>query len=121
MLTLEKIRKYCCAKKGVIEDFPFDFETLVFKVGTRMFALTNIKSKELRINLKCDPFLSTGLREKYKAVQPGYHMNKRHWNTVYIDGEIPDKEILQLIDHSYDLVFKGLKKSVREDIEKLKK
>ena len=110
MLSLEKIRKYCNTKKGSQEDFPFDFSTLVFKVGSKMFALTNIDSEELYLNLKCDPFYSLELRSKYTQITPGYHMNKKHWNTVIVDGEVPDDEILNLIDHSYDLVFKSLKK-----------
>jgi predicted DNA-binding protein (MmcQ/YjbR family) len=117
MLTLKKIRKYCGSLKGVTEDFPFDFQTLVFKVGGKMFALTDIDSPELSLNLKCDPYLSLELRSRYSQVTPGYHMNKKHWNTVVIDGAIPDREVLDLIDHSYNLVLRGLKKSVRDEIE----
>ena len=116
MLTLEDIRKHCSTLKGTKEDFPFDFSTLVFKVGEKMYALTSIDSEEVRVNLKCDPFLAVELRQKYPAVDPGYHMNKKHWNTVTIDGSISDDEILEMIDHSYNLVFKNLKKSVREEI-----
>jgi len=119
MLTLEDIRKHCSCLKGTSEDFPFDFTTLVFKVGDKMFALTDIDSEELWINLKCDPFLSLELRSIYPQITPGYHMNKKHWNTVLVDGEIPDEEIFKLIDHSYELVFNKLKKSVREEIEGL--
>lgn len=118
MLNLEDIRKYCAKKSGVTEDFPFDFSTLVFKVGPKIFGLTNIDSDGLWINLKCDPFLSLELRSRYSQITPGYHMNKKHWNTVYIDGTIPDSEILELIDHSYELVFKGLKKREKESILK---
>jgi predicted DNA-binding protein (MmcQ/YjbR family) len=117
MITLEDIRTYCASKKGTVEEFPFDFSTLVFKVGSRMYALTNIDDVELRINLKCDPELSLILRSRYAQITPGYHMNKKHWNTVYLDGKIPDKEIYRLIDHSYELVFSSLKKSEREAIE----
>ncbi len=116
MLTLNKIKKYSLSKKGVTEEFPFDTKTLVLKVGSKMFALTDIESKELRINLKCDPFRSLDLRTQYSQITPGFHMNKKHWNTVFVDGTIPDKEIMELIDHSYDLVFKRLKKSDREKI-----
>jgi len=116
MLRLEDIRKYCALKKGVVEDFPFDLTTLVFKVGGKMFALTDIDSTELHINLKCDPYLSMLLRDRYPQVQPGYHMNKKHWNTVQVDGVIPDDEILKMIDHSYDLVLQKLNKSIRESI-----
>ncbi len=117
MLTLEDIRKHCASLRGSTEDFPFDFTTLVFKVGDKMFGLTNIDAEELWINLKCDPFLSLDLRSIYPQITPGYHMNKKHWNTVLVDGKIPDEEIFRLIDHSYELVFKKLKKSLRDEIE----
>lgn len=116
MLNLQQLKKYCLSKKGVYEDFPFDDETLVFKVGSKMFALTNINEKELKVNLKCDPMMAQDLRREYVAIKPGYHMNKIHWNTVEIDGSIDDKIIEMLIDISYDLVFKGLKKKEREEI-----
>lgn len=117
-MNLKQLRKYCTSKPGVSEDFPFDFETLVFKVGSKMFALTNIKSEDLRVNLKCDPLLAEQLRSTHKAIIPGYHMNKRHWNTVYLDGSIPEKEINRMIDHSYELVFKGLTKKEKENLQK---
>ena len=116
MLILEDIRTYCVAKKGVKEDFPFDFSTLTFKVGGKIFALTDIDAPDLRVNLKCDPMLALELRERYSQITEGYHMNKKHWNTVKIDGAIEDEEILRLIDHSYDLVVRGLKKSLRDEI-----
>ena len=119
MLDLGRIRDYCLLKKGTSEDFPFDFETLTIRVSDKMFLLTNIKSEELRINLKCDPLLAIDLRDEFPAVTPGYHMNKVHWNTVVIDGTIPDERILRMIDHSYDLVFSKLKKYERERISKL--
>lgn len=116
MMNLQELKNYCLSKKGAHEDFPFDNETLVFKVGGKMFALTNINEKELKVNLKCDPMMAQDLRREYTAIKPGYHMNKTHWNTVEIDGSIEDKIIKMLIDISYDLVFKGLKKKEREDI-----
>ncbi len=116
MITLKDIRRYCNEKKGVTEDFPFDMSTLVFRVGTRIFLLTDIDSEELAMNLKCDPFLSLELRRRYPQITPGYHMNKKHWNTVLVDGAIPDEEVYMLIDHSYELVLKGLKKPERERI-----
>ncbi|TFH38237.1 MAG: MmcQ/YjbR family DNA-binding protein [Chrysiogenales bacterium] len=115
-ITLERARAYCASKKGVTEDFPFDQTTLVFKVGGKIFALTNITPGTLSINLKCDPGLSMILRSRYEEVTPGYHMNKKHWNTVLIDGAIPEKELWMMIDHSYDLVFRGLKKAERKRI-----
>lgn len=116
-MDLEMLRKYCLKKKGVTENFPFDEETLVFKVGSKMFALTNIKSPSLSVSLKCDPFMAQDLRRDYTCIKPGYHLNKEHWNTVEIDGTLEDEKIIYLIDHSYNLVFKGLKKSEKADIE----
>lgn len=117
-MNLKELKDYCLSKKGVHEDFPFDDETLVLKVGSKMFALTNINEKDLKVNLKCDPIMSQDLRREYNAIKPGYHMNKTHWNTVEINGSIDDKTIKMLIDISYDLVFKGLKKKEREEILK---
>ncbi len=117
MLTLEDIRYYCASKKGTREDFPFDFTTLVFKVGPKMYGLTSIESDGLFINLKCDPRLSLELRSRFVAVKPGYHMNKKHWNTVIIDGTIPDEDIFRMIDHSYDLVYRKLPRRVRDELE----
>ena len=89
-MNIEEYRSYCLAKKGVIEEFPFDNETLVFKVAGKMFALTNV-STFASINLKCDPEKAVELRDQYPAVLPGYHMNKKHWNTILLDGSIPRK------------------------------
>lgn len=115
-MTLEDFRSYCLNKKGVIEDFPFDDRILVFKVGSRMFSLTDIKSSDFAISLKCDPIFAVALREEYAAIKPGYHLNKKHWNTIDIDGSIPENKIYSLIDLSYDLVFKRLKKAEKERI-----
>lgn len=102
-MNIETLREYCISKMNVTESFPFGDDTLVFKTGGRIFALVNLEG-ELSINLKCDPALAIELRERYSSVIPGYHMNKKHWNTVYIDGSVPDKEVFSWIDHSYDLV-----------------
>jgi len=102
-MNIETLREYCISKKGVTEGFPFGEETLVFKIADRIFALVNLDG-DLSINLKCDPSLAIELRERYPSVTPGYHMNKKHWNTVLIDGSVPDKEIFSWIDHSYALV-----------------
>ncbi len=118
MINLEILRKYCSQKRGVTEDFPFDDETMVIKVGRKMFLLVNITRKPLHMNLKCDPLVAEGLRDRYKSVLPGYHMNKRHWNTIILDGTVPDNVICSMIDDSYDLVYSGLKKSEREVIGK---
>jgi predicted DNA-binding protein (MmcQ/YjbR family) len=115
-MTLETLRDYCLKKKGTTEDFPFDEVTLVMKVMGKMFALISLDSVPLSINLKCDPELAIELRERYEAVEPGYHQNKKHWNTVTIDGSIPNKELIGMIDHSYDLVVKGLKKGERDTL-----
>jgi len=120
MLSLETLKKYCFSKKGVTENFPFDDETLVFKVGPKMFALTNINKPVLEINLKCDPFMSEDLRRDFHAITPGYHMNKKHWNTIIVDGSISDDKILFLVDLSYELVFNGLKKDEKEVLQNYK-
>lgn len=104
-MNIESLREYCISKQNVTESFPFGEETLVFKVDGKIFALVNLEG-DFTINLKCDPALALELRERYSSVTPGYHMNKKHWNTVFIDGSVPDKEILAWIDHSYDLVLK---------------
>lgn len=102
------LRKYLAAKPGAVEDFPFDTVTLVFKVGGKMYALVATDEEPLRMNLKCDPLKAQVLREYYPSVRPGYHMNKRHWNTVVLDGSIPDAELRSMIDDSYALVVRGL-------------
>ena len=113
-MTLEELRAICLAKPGTHEDFPFGPDTLVFKVMGKLFALCGVSNDPLAVNLKCEPELAELLRGKYDAVTPGYHMNKRHWNTVALDGSVPKEEVLELIDLSYSLVVKGLKKSERE-------
>jgi predicted DNA-binding protein (MmcQ/YjbR family) len=102
-MNIEDIRTYCLKKPGVTEGFPFGEDTLVFKVKGKIFVLANLDG-DLSLNLKCDPALALELRERYSSVIPGYHMNKKHWNTVYLNGTIPDKEVLSWIDHSYKLV-----------------
>ena len=118
-MDVEQISEYCLSKKGTSEDFPFDEETLVFKVMGKMFALIPLERIPLQINLKCNPDLVIELRERYEAVQPGYHMNKNHWNTVLIDGSLSKDLILEWIDKSYDLVVSGLKKSEKEKLMRL--
>jgi predicted DNA-binding protein (MmcQ/YjbR family) len=102
-MDIESLREYCIKKKGVTESFPFGDDTLVFKTGEKIFALVNLEG-DLSVNLKCDPAYALELRERYSSVTPGYHMNKKHWNTVMLDGTVPDKEIFSWIDHSYNLV-----------------
>lgn len=102
-MNIETIREYCISKKGASEGFPFGEDTLVFKAAGKIFALVNLDG-DLSINLKCDPAFALELRERHSSVTPGYHMNKKHWNTVMLDGTVPDKEIFSWIDHSYQLV-----------------
>jgi len=109
-MNIEEFREYCMAKPGVTEEFPFDEVTLVFKVAGKVFVLTNLDG-DWSLNLKCDPERAIELREQYPAIQPGYHMNKVHWNTVMMDGSLSQKLILELIDHSYQLVVAKLPKS----------
>ncbi|MDA3892108.1 MAG: MmcQ/YjbR family DNA-binding protein [Salinivirgaceae bacterium] len=117
-MNIEELREYCLSKKGVTESFPFDQVTLVFKVMNKMYALTSL-DKELSINLKCDPEKAIELRERYSSVQPGYHMHKKHWNTVFVDGLISDTKIKEWIDHSYELVVKSLTKKLQAELENL--
>lgn len=102
-MNIETLREYCIAKPDVIEGFPFGEDTLVFKVKGKIFALANLDG-DLSLNLKCDPAFALELRERYSSVKPGYHMNKKHWNTIELDGTIPDKDIFSWIDHSFNLV-----------------
>jgi len=118
-MNIEYFREYCLAKAGVTEETPFDEVTLVFKVMDKMFALTDMDLFE-SINLKCDPELAVTLREEYDGmVLPGWHMNKKHWNTVKMNEGIPTPKILEWIDHSYNLVVSKLTKKVKEELNKL--
>ena len=105
-------------KPGVTESFPFDENTLVFKVMNKMFALCDVDLFTF-VNLKCDPERAIQLREQYDAIKPGYHMNKAHWNSIYVDGTIPDNLFLELVDHSYELIVDSLPKRVKEELSKL--
>lgn len=118
-MNIEQFYEFCLAKKGVTEHFPFDEETLVLKVGGKMFALSSLKGWEKgtpAVNVKCNPERALQLREQYECVKPGYHMSKVHWNTVTFHGDVADKLICELITDSYDLVFKSLSKKVQEEI-----
>lgn len=114
-MNIEELREYCLSKKAVTESFPFDDVTLVFKVLGKIFVLTNIEG-DFSINVKCDPELAVELRERYPNVQPGYHMNKSCWNTVFIEGDISDKQLFEWIDHSYDEVVKKMTKKQRDSL-----
>ncbi|WP_017730247.1 MmcQ/YjbR family DNA-binding protein [Nafulsella turpanensis] len=112
-MHIEAFREFCLHLPGATEDFPFGEETLVFKVGGKMFALTDMDTFE-SINLKCEPEKAVELREQYEGVLPGYHMNKKHWNTVLTDGSVPDVLLKEWIRDSYELVVQSLPKKVRE-------
>jgi predicted DNA-binding protein (MmcQ/YjbR family) len=108
-VNLERFREYCLSKPSSTEGTPFGPDTLVFKVGGKMFALASLDEVPATANLKCDPDLALDLRDRYEQVRPGYHMNKKHWNTIDIEAGIPDAEIRKMIDHSYELVAKKAK------------
>jgi len=112
-MDVESFREYCLAKPGATEETPFGEDVLVFKVAGKMFALAPLDEVPARANLKCDPDFALELRDRYEQVQPGYHMNKKHWNTVEIDSGIPNAELRKMIDHSYELVVKSLPKAQR--------
>ena len=114
-MNIEELREYCLQKPGVTEGLPFGEDTLVFKVGKKMFLLTSITLGN-QFNVKCDPELAIELRERYTEVQPGYHMNKKLWNTVFMEGALTKKQVRDMIDHSYELVFNGLPKKVQGEI-----
>ena len=112
------LRDYCLSKNGAVAEFPFGPDAEVFKVMGKMFALIPVGANPPTISLKCDPVLAEMLRQTYPAVKPGYHLNKKHWNTITVDGSVPEDEVLEMIDQSYDLVVKGLKKADREKLLK---
>ena len=114
-MNIQEFRDYCISKPGVTEEFPFGPEALVFKVGGKMFTLTGIEDFA-NINLKCKPEKVPDRIENYSAVQPGYHMNKKHWITILMDGTIPDKTIREWVDESYELVFSSLPENVKSRI-----
>lgn len=117
-MNIEELRDFCLSKKGVSEGFPFGEPTLVFKVASKLFVLTSIEDEILSFNVKCNPEKAVELREKYDWVQPGYHMNKKYWNTVNYSGS-NTKILKELINHSYDEVIKGMTKKERLELERL--
>lgn len=118
-MNIEEFRNYCLSKKAVTEEFPFDETTLVFKVVGKVFALTGLEAEEFRVNLKCDPEYGIELREEYEDIIPGWHMNKVHWNTVYFENGLEMDLLCKLIDHSYDMVVKKMKKADQEFLKNL--
>ena len=117
-MDLAEFRDYCLIKPGASEETPFGPDVLVFKVGGKMFALAALDAVPTTVNLKCHPDLALDLRDRYEQVKPGYHMNKKHWNTVEIEGGIPAVELRKMIDHSYQLVVESLPKATRPNQER---
>jgi predicted DNA-binding protein (MmcQ/YjbR family) len=116
-MTPETARRICLSLDGSSEDMPFGPDTLVFRVATKIFALLPIEADPATMNLKCDPDRALQLREQYSGITPGYHMNKRHWNTLELSGDVPDAEIEELIAHSYGLVIHSLPRAAREALK----
>ncbi|MCV9951840.1 MmcQ/YjbR family DNA-binding protein [Paenibacillus sp. BT-177] len=112
----EQIVAYGLSQKEAVKDYPFGADPLVLKVGGKMFALLTEKDGISHVSLKCDPVIAENLREQNKAIKPGYHLNKKHWNTIEVDNSFPLEDLYSMIDHSYELVFKGLTKAQRESI-----
>jgi len=121
-MNIQQFYEFCLSKKGVTEHFPFDEETLVFKVGGKMFCLTSLNQWEKgtpSLNLKCNPERAEELRAEYEAIIPGWHMSKIHWNTVAFNSDVSDKMMRELINHSYELVFNSLTKKNQKEINEL--
>lgn len=116
-MTLEELKNYCLSLNGCTIDFPFDADTMVFRVANKMFLLTDISKENLSINVKCDPQLAIILREEYKSCIPGYHMNKTHWNTIILNEEIDDDKVKEFILHSYTLIYNSLPKKLRISLD----
>ena len=119
-MDLAQFREYCLSKPRATEGTPFGPDVLVFKVAGKMFALAALDEMPTTVNLKCDPDWALELRDRYEQVRPGYHMNKKHWNTVEIEGSIPDAELRKMIDHSYELVVEHLPKAARGNQRRLR-
>ena len=115
-MTAARLRRACLALPGAEETFPFGPENSVFKVAGKLFAIAPLKAKPLRVSLKCEPALAEGLRAAHPEIIPGYHLNKRHWNTVTLDGSIPDDEIKDMVQDSYDLVVASLTRAQRAQL-----
>lgn len=114
-MDIEAFRNYCLKKMHVTESFPFDNDTLVFKVAGKMFALASLEKHPLTVNLKCDPEKALELREQFDEIKPGYHMNKQHWNTVIVEGKLSYNFICELIDNSYNLIIQSLSKKQKQE------
>ncbi|MFE0135252.1 MmcQ/YjbR family DNA-binding protein [Streptomyces sp. NPDC059037] len=112
-MTPQELRTFCLSFNAAVEEFPFNPDTSVFKVLGKMFALCHLDGRPLKVNLKCEPDMAVQLRAAHPEIVPGWHMNKRHWNTVTVDGELPDQQVRELIEDSYDLVVAGLPRAER--------
>lgn len=119
-MNIEELREYCISIKGVQEDLPFGPDTLVFKVMGKLFLLTGLDSHPIQFNVKCDPEKAVQLREQYFSILPGYHMNKKHWNTIIVDGSVSDELLKEWIKDSYDLVLSGLSKIQQKKFAEMK-
>jgi predicted DNA-binding protein (MmcQ/YjbR family) len=113
-MTPAALRRRCLALPGATEEFPFDAENSVFKVAGKIFAISRLDGRPLRVSVKCDPGLAEQLRASYAAITPGYHLNKRHWNTIALDGSVPDAMVRDMIEDSYDLVVSALPRAARK-------
>ena len=118
-MNIEELRNYCLGKKGVEETLPFGPETLVFKVMGKAFLLTGLENNPIQFNVKCEPEKAIVLRDQFECIQPGYHMNKKHWNTIVVDGTLSLKQLREHIDHSYDLVAASLTKSLLSELKRM--
>jgi predicted DNA-binding protein (MmcQ/YjbR family) len=116
VLTPAKLRRFCLDLPGAVEEFPFRPGLSVFKVAGKVFALAPLRQRPLRVSLKCEPPLAEQLRDTYPSIRPGYHLNKRHWNTVEVDGSLPDQLVLDMVEDSYDLVVAGLPKRTQASL-----
>jgi predicted DNA-binding protein (MmcQ/YjbR family) len=115
-MTAKELRRRCLEHPGAHEDFPFGPNTSVFKVAGKMFALSALRSTPLKVSVKCEPEIAEALRHTYRAIQPGYHLNKRHWNTIELDGSLSDDQVGGMIEDSYDLVMAGLPKRTQAEL-----
>ena len=115
-MTAQALQGCCLAQPGATEDFPFGPNTSVFKVAGKMFALSALRARPLKVSLKCEPELAQALRLSYPVIQPGYHLNKRHWNTVELDGSLPDEMVRGMVEDSYDLVVAGLPRRTQAEL-----
>ena len=115
--NIQTLIDHCLSKIGAFQDFPFGEDVLVLKIASKMFAAVSNRGNQANISLKCDPIHAEMLRQQYPVITPGYHFNKKHWNTIVVDGSISENELFEMINHSYDLVFKGLTKIERELIK----